>query len=374
MKYLNSVCDGCGLPLREDDDIVVCPECGTPQHRECYKKENRCVNEHRHSEGFEWEGGSVSAPVETRTVKEDKEDMLPCPSCGHMNPRDAKRCENCSMKLIVFGMNLAEGPEGHNPYRSDSDELPDYEPPFTIGQGEGFEGTEEEKAPEFMPPAEVEFTPTEQIPYAPEGFVPPQQPPFAEEAVKRENTRQQLLFRFIGSGVGRITDAFRKIDSGRGFTFCRSAFITSFFGPYWFFYRKLYKPGIIFMTLSMVVSIIFTPSLSQFVAVTESFGAYGDALYTDEAIATAFMQEIAPLYPVVIAFFVARFAISLISGLVAFPLYKKYAESSVERIMTSPSPELGLSLIRKLGGTSFIAAIGCYFAINIISSVVAMIM
>ena len=29
---------------------------------------------------------------------------------------------------------------------------------------------------------------------------------------------------------------------------------------------------------------------------------------------------------------------------------------------------------RKLGGTSFIAAIGCYFAINIISSVVAMIM
>ncbi|MBR5827439.1 MAG: DUF2628 domain-containing protein [Clostridia bacterium] len=374
MKYINSVCDGCGLPLREDDDIVVCPECGTPQHRECYKKENRCVNVHRHSEGFEWGGGSVSAPVETRTVKETKQDMLPCPSCGHMNPRDAKRCESCSMKLIVFGMNLAEGPEGQNPYRRDSDELPDYDPPFTIGQGEGFENTEEKKEPEFMPPSAEEYTSAGQTPYTPEGFVPPQQPPFAEEERKRETARQHLLFRFIGSNISRYMDAFRKIDNGRGFTFNWAAFITSFLGPYWFFYRKLYKPGIILTTVSMVVSIIFTPVLVQFVTISEAYSGYGEALYTDEALITAFMQELAPVYPVVIAFFVARFAISLISGLIAFPLYKKYAESSVEKVMSSPSAEFGLSLARKLGGTSVLAAIGSYLAIEIISSVVAMIM
>lgn len=373
MKYINSVCDGCGLPLREEDDIVVCPECGTPQHRECYKKENRCVNEHRHSEDFEWEGASAPAPEKPRTEKKDNEDMLPCPSCGHMNPRDAKRCEGCSMKLIVFGMNLAEGPERHNTYRKDSDTLPDYAPPFTIGQGEGFDSNTEQTVPEQTAPEAEDFSAEEQS-YVPDDFTSSQQTPHAEEVQKKEHAKQYLLFRFIGSNASRFIDAFRKIDSGRGFTFNRAAFITSFFGPYWFFYRKLYKPGIVFMTLSMVVSIIFTPSLTQFVAITEAYKAYGDALYTDEAVATAFMQELAPIYPVVIAFFVANLAISLISALVAFPLYKKYAESSVEKVMSSPSSESGLSLLGKLGGTSVLAAIACYFAINLISSLVAMIM
>lgn len=368
MKYTDSVCDGCGLPLREEDDIVVCPECGTPQHRECYKKDNRCVNEHRHSENFEWETGSSPAPVQTPAKANQQEELLPCPSCGHMNPRDAKRCESCSMKLIVFGMNLAEGPEGHNHYRKDSDTLPDYTPPFTIGQGEGFDRDADQTAPE------TEEIYTEEQSYVPGDFSHAQhsqQPDFTEAVQKKENAKQYLLFRFIGSNASRFIDAFRKIDSGRGFTFNWSAFITSFFGPYWFFYRKLYKPGIIFMTLSMVVSIIFTPSLTQFVAITEAYKAYGDALYTDEAIATAFMQELAPVYPVVLAFFIARFAISLISGLVAFPLYKKYAESSVEKVMSSPSSESGLSLLGKLGGTSFVAAIGSYLAIEVISLVVA---
>ena len=108
MNYINSICDGCGLVFREDDDVVVCPECGTPQHRECYKKNNCCVNAHRHAQGFEWNALAVpKAPAFTPTA-EKKEETLPCPSCGHLNDKNAKVCENCSMKLIVFGMNLAE--------------------------------------------------------------------------------------------------------------------------------------------------------------------------------------------------------------------------------------------------------------------------
>ncbi|MGN1348511.1 MAG: RING finger protein, partial [Acutalibacteraceae bacterium] len=34
MNYNNEICNGCGRKFSEGDDIVTCPECGTPQHRE----------------------------------------------------------------------------------------------------------------------------------------------------------------------------------------------------------------------------------------------------------------------------------------------------------------------------------------------------
>lgn len=54
MDYKGMICDGCREPFEDGDDIVVCPECGTPQHRSCYEKNNRCVNEYLHSPEFSW--------------------------------------------------------------------------------------------------------------------------------------------------------------------------------------------------------------------------------------------------------------------------------------------------------------------------------
>lgn len=368
MKYVNSVCDGCGLFLREDDDIVVCPECGTPQHRECYKKNHRCVNNHKHSEGFEWNSGSSPAPVQT-SAETKQEEKLPCPSCGHKNPRDAKRCENCSMKLIVFGMNLAEDPEERRPHSESSGSLPDYEAPFNLGQGDGFSPQQSTQEPPLQPPCDENgYMPEQQTPYGYGAFPPPQQAPFSEQTQGRENARQFLIFRFIGANATKFITAFRKIDSKRGFTFNWAAF---FFGPLWFFYRKLYKPGIIFLTLSTVISLIFTPSLNDFLAVC---GPYAEALASDQAAYDAFMTVCRPYLPLVVSVYAANIAISLIAALVAYPLYKKYTESSVDKILTSSSAQYGLSLASKLGGTSVISALCCYFLTSVITSLVDMIM
>ena len=375
MKYINSVCDGCGLVLNEDDDIVVCPECGTPQHRECYKKENRCVNEHKHNEDFEWKRDSSSAHVPTRE-EAATEEKLPCPSCGHLNPRDAKRCENCSMKLIVFGMNLAEAPDMQRKKDFPSDDIPDYEAPFTLGKGDGFYPQEDMQHPPEQTQQETDMYPPYQQPYqqTPYGYgqfpPPPAQMPFESEEYRRENARQFLLFRFLGANAGKFMNAFRKIDSGRGLTFNWAAL---FFGPYWFFYRKLYKPGIIFLTVSTIVSLIFTPSMNEFLT---ACGPYAETVLASEdpAVYNAFMNTITPYVPLVISFYISNIAISLIAAMSAYPLYKKYAESSVNRIMSSPSSEIGLSLAAKLGGTSVISAIGCYFIMSLITSVVDMIM
>ena len=36
-EYLGCECSVCRKPFAAGDDIVVCPECGTPYHRACYE-------------------------------------------------------------------------------------------------------------------------------------------------------------------------------------------------------------------------------------------------------------------------------------------------------------------------------------------------
>ena len=40
-------CPACGRNFDHDDDIVVCPVCGTPQHRACWDERGECVNASR---------------------------------------------------------------------------------------------------------------------------------------------------------------------------------------------------------------------------------------------------------------------------------------------------------------------------------------
>ena len=41
-------CQLCNAYLFEDDDVVFCPECGAPHHRECYNSLGHCALEHLH--------------------------------------------------------------------------------------------------------------------------------------------------------------------------------------------------------------------------------------------------------------------------------------------------------------------------------------
>ncbi len=45
----------CREKFTSDSDIVVCPDCGTPHHRECYTKTNKCALYKGHG-SFVWEG------------------------------------------------------------------------------------------------------------------------------------------------------------------------------------------------------------------------------------------------------------------------------------------------------------------------------
>jgi len=65
MKFENQICPVCEKVFTENEEIVVCPECGTPHHKECYFSLGECKNKSLHSEGFSYK------PKEKETEKLD---------------------------------------------------------------------------------------------------------------------------------------------------------------------------------------------------------------------------------------------------------------------------------------------------------------
>ena len=84
-------CPYCGEAFADRDDIVVCPECGTPHHRDCYMQHRQCANHALHGTGFEWKPETPAKPA--------PDDGMVCPQCGHNNPSLSLFCNNCGFSL-----------------------------------------------------------------------------------------------------------------------------------------------------------------------------------------------------------------------------------------------------------------------------------
>ena len=53
-EYLGQPCLICGDAFSEQDDVVTCPDCGTPYHRACYLRTGHCINTELHESGKSW--------------------------------------------------------------------------------------------------------------------------------------------------------------------------------------------------------------------------------------------------------------------------------------------------------------------------------
>ncbi len=95
--YKGSKCISCGERFAEDDDIVVCPDCGTPYHRSCYEKEGKCINYELHKSGGSWKS-DVSPTEKGKTAPDGKH---VCPVCGLENPAGTPFCQRCGQALAV---------------------------------------------------------------------------------------------------------------------------------------------------------------------------------------------------------------------------------------------------------------------------------
>lgn len=75
-RFTNEKCPVCNNTFNSDDDIVVCPECGTPHHRECYMENRSCANYHKHNEDFRWEPTFVPVEETEPTKPQQKEESI----------------------------------------------------------------------------------------------------------------------------------------------------------------------------------------------------------------------------------------------------------------------------------------------------------
>ncbi len=85
--YTGYKCESCGEKFGRDDDIVVCPECGTPYHRSCWQKEGRCINTELHESNVSWKTDMESKSESTEDVR--------CRNCGRELRGDQLFCDNC---------------------------------------------------------------------------------------------------------------------------------------------------------------------------------------------------------------------------------------------------------------------------------------
>ncbi len=91
--YENNECPVCGKFFEQGEDVVVCPECGTPHHRECYQSHGRCANKKLHGTEFVFKR---TAAKNTADAKKDAslEDFFANADAMSSNSREYKTENN----------------------------------------------------------------------------------------------------------------------------------------------------------------------------------------------------------------------------------------------------------------------------------------
>ncbi len=303
-RYTGDNCPVCNENFKPEDDIVVCPLCGTPHHRDCYKKNGECAHNEKHNEGYRW----VHTPTVPPPSPENKENTVP-----------------------PFNPYTAQG-ETHNSRDAASTVFwGSQQNPFDAYPKELAEGVATEEAAEFV---------------------------------------QMNAFKYLQN--------FFYQKSGKK-TFNWAAFI---FAPYWFFYRKMTKIGIIFMAVMLGISVLLSiPSAtSEFMNDMYDWSAkYSDTsdIDTEEEQATyieSYITDAKKIFTentlgaaIVVANSVITLLIHLIAGFMANKWYYNHTVSKIRQIKAETAePELRKLNLYKEGGMSMTRAFLAVMADNAI--------
>lgn len=329
MKYNGLPCPKCGRIMNDDDDIVVCPECATPQHRSCWLEDGHCVNAEKHSSGYVWTPNGTTASSSAQADGEDTAQSKTCVICGSENPADALHCGNCGA--------LFQADEGPKACRAcgqinDSDALHCKYCGMPLGQvplnpylvGTGID--ENEKI------GDIE----------------------AGEAAY-----------YVRAAAPRYIPKFRKIASGKKISFNWAAF---FFSPYWFFYRKIYKAGIIFMLLFAAVSLALTGPVNEYMDAVDSFYSAAESSETTDEQFEALYQDLAEAtgktVPIIAGVsLLLRLACGFGANHIYYRKMKKDHAFAYERLPAEANRKMQFA---RLGGTSAMLFAAGFFGYNCI--------
>jgi hypothetical protein len=100
--YTDASCPICKERFKPADEIVVCPDCGTPHHKSCYAEQGHCANAGRHGENFDWNALREGPRHPSGGA------AFRCPNCGGDVAEGSVFCNRCGM---VFAQSSAAQPQ-----------------------------------------------------------------------------------------------------------------------------------------------------------------------------------------------------------------------------------------------------------------------
>ena len=109
-SYNGAKCLICEKEFSESDDIVVCPQCGTPYHRECYFEKGECINNTLHESGGTWKREEAVNSEEKADSRHEHNKI--CGECGAINKAHSLICERCGNSLLNNQPKTEAGQEG----------------------------------------------------------------------------------------------------------------------------------------------------------------------------------------------------------------------------------------------------------------------
>lgn len=90
-------CVSCGAYLFDEDDVVFCPECGAPHHRECYNALGHCAMEDKHGTESQYNFEQNRAVIAPDASNGDNSEKIKCPMCGTVYKAEEKSCPSCGV-------------------------------------------------------------------------------------------------------------------------------------------------------------------------------------------------------------------------------------------------------------------------------------
>lgn len=77
MDFTKYTCPLCKQAFKDTDDVVVCPDCGTPHHRECWLENGECLRADKHglNEPIEVEFKDVEAEKNTENTENNAQSI-----------------------------------------------------------------------------------------------------------------------------------------------------------------------------------------------------------------------------------------------------------------------------------------------------------
>ena len=106
--YENNSCPVCGKQFQPGDDIVTCPECGTPHHRACYRELGHCAHQALHGDGYAFTPADPPAEQKASAPADDTHTAAPeqkkkCVACDAELDGDAVFCTHCGARQPSAG-------------------------------------------------------------------------------------------------------------------------------------------------------------------------------------------------------------------------------------------------------------------------------